>query len=169
MPGKHPRPRDLRGALQAVLRLLLAAAFLAAALPFDRGLAASPAQEDAETRRARDLLARMTPEERVGQLFLITFTGAEITPGSEIYDLIFNRYVGGVILLDKNGNFPPADDPLEAVRSLTTQLQATRFAASQEPRTNPTAATSSAPPSCRCSSGFRRRGTATPPIRSSVP
>ncbi len=121
------------GKRQTALRLLLAAAFLLAMLPPRCGLA----QEDTETRRARDLLARMTPEERVGQLFLVTFTGTEIALESEIYDLIYNHYVGGVILQDKNGNFPPEDAPLEAIRTLTNRLQATRFAASQEPRINP--------------------------------
>ena len=117
-------------------RLFVALVFLFALLPINRGVAAPYPQEDAETRRARDLLARMTPDERVGQLFIVTFTGTEISPESEIYDLIFNHYVGSVILLDKNSNFPASDDPLESIRSLTNRLQATRFAVSQDPRIN---------------------------------
>ncbi|MFN2151988.1 MAG: glycoside hydrolase family 3 N-terminal domain-containing protein, partial [Anaerolineales bacterium] len=79
----------------------------------------------------------MTPEERVGQLFLVTFTGTKVGPESEIFDLIYNRYVGGVILLDKNNNFTGSEEVLTDTWSLINQLQTTRFSASQESRVNP--------------------------------
>ena len=44
------------------------------------------------------LYNQLTPEERIGQLFLVTFTGAEVTPDSQIYDLIANHHIGGVVL-----------------------------------------------------------------------
>ncbi|MBN1148077.1 MAG: hypothetical protein JXA78_12535 [Anaerolineales bacterium] len=50
-------------------------------------------------------LERMTPEERVGQLFLVTFEGIEVGEGTPIYELITTYNVGGVILLAKNNNF----------------------------------------------------------------
>ena len=45
------------------------------------------------------MLANLTPEERVGQLFLVTFQGSTFDENSQIYDLIANHHVGGVILL----------------------------------------------------------------------
>jgi len=41
------------------------------------------------------VLDSMTPEERVGQLFLVTFSGTDTSESSEIYDLIVRYHVGG--------------------------------------------------------------------------
>ncbi|HBX69949.1 MAG TPA: hypothetical protein DEH25_11390 [Chloroflexi bacterium] len=101
------------------IRLILIATILIPLLPTKMGLAAAPQQEGGEASRASDLLARMTPEERVGQLFLVTFTGTKVGPESEIFDLIYNHYVGGVILLDKNNNFPASETMLDDIWSLT--------------------------------------------------
>jgi len=49
--------------------------------------------------QAIELLERLTPEERVGQLFLVTFNGTDVGPESQIAALIDNHHVGGVILL----------------------------------------------------------------------
>src|SRR5512146_1885199 len=40
--------------------------------------------------KARALLDKMTPEERVGQLFLITMEGSSFDEKSQIYDLVVN-------------------------------------------------------------------------------
>lgn len=69
------------------------------------------------------LLSTMTPEERVGQLFLVTFRGTNIGPESEIYDLIANHHVGGVILLSENDNFLASPDTIPAAHQLISQLQ----------------------------------------------
>ncbi|MGB4677696.1 MAG: glycoside hydrolase family 3 N-terminal domain-containing protein [Aggregatilineales bacterium] len=72
----------------------------------------------------------MTPEERVGQLFLVSFYGSDIGPGSDIAELITDYHVGGVVLLPENGNFT-ADTPLpEQIYAMTSQLQ--RLAAARE-------------------------------------
>ncbi len=55
--------------------------------------------------QASTLLERMTPEERVGQLFLITFNGTEVGTESEIYQLITEHHIGGVVLKAANDNF----------------------------------------------------------------
>lgn len=55
--------------------------------------------------QANILLERMTPEERVGQLFLITLQGTEVSPESEIYQLITQHHIGGVVLSAENDNF----------------------------------------------------------------
>ncbi len=49
--------------------------------------------------------ANLTPEERVGQLFLITFNGSDTSAAAPIFDLIVNYHVGGVVLDRSNENF----------------------------------------------------------------
>ena len=56
------------------------------------------------------ILNSMTPEERVGQLFLVTFTGTDTSETSQIYNLMTQYHVGGVVLLAENDNFVPAPD-----------------------------------------------------------
>ena len=80
------------------------------------------AQSD-EAQKAAQLLAKLTPEERVGQLFLVTFNGTEITPESQIYDLITNYHIGGVALTANNDNFLPAPDTLSGTYHLLETLQ----------------------------------------------
>ena len=58
----------------------------------------------------RAVFQKMTAEERIGQLFLVTFTGTDTTDKSQIYDLIVNHHVGGVVLLAANDNFEAAPD-----------------------------------------------------------
>src|SRR5258708_10046545 len=53
----------------------------------------------------RQLFDSMTPEERVGQLFMVTFTGTNAGQQSQIYDLIVNHHIGGVAFLAGNDKF----------------------------------------------------------------
>ncbi len=78
---------------------------------------------------ARQVLERMPPEERVGQLFLVTFRGTEVGETSEIYDLIVRYHVGGVILLAANDNFT-APDTLRNAHALIAALQTVKANAS---------------------------------------
>jgi len=91
---------------------------------------------------ARLLLDSLTPEERVGQLFLITFLGTDTGPESQIFDLITNYHVGGVVLLAANDNFSMGDQPLGntiiETSSLIRQLQTIRWEASRLEFENPT-------------------------------
>lgn len=77
----------------------------------------------AERTLAKTLLSTMSPEEKVGQLFMVTFTGTDITETSQIYDLIVNRHVGGIMLSAANGNFPFSEEPAGSVFQLTQSLQ----------------------------------------------
>jgi beta-N-acetylhexosaminidase len=81
--------------------------------------------------QAKQLLNRMTDEERVGQLFLVTFQGTDTSTTSQIYDLVVNRHVGGVILRSENNNIPSELDVLQPLYSLTYSLQSIRYQASQ--------------------------------------
>jgi len=75
---------------------------------------------------AQDLLEAMSVEERVGQLFLVTFEGDSIVEESDIADLILNYKVGGVVLLPENDNFTGFGNPLntpEQIAQVTSTLQ----------------------------------------------
>ncbi len=60
---------------------------------------------------AQTLLDSMSVEERIGQLFLVTFQGDSITEESDIRDLIIDYKIGGVFLLAENDNFSGYGDP----------------------------------------------------------
>lgn len=93
---------------------------------------AAPLQQANSSRdRAQALLASLKPEEVIGQLFLVTFNGTDIGPDSQIYDLIVNYHVGGVILQAENDNFVPHPQTLPEALQLTRQLQTLEWTATQ--------------------------------------
>jgi len=71
---------------------------------------------------AQALLELMTPEEKVGQLFLVTFDGMEVGEETEIYDLVTNYHVGGVVLRTDNNNFS-SEDTVSQTQTLVESLQ----------------------------------------------
>ncbi len=99
------------------LALLIFTASLFGPLP------AARAQTQTPLASAQAVLDRMTPEERIGQLFLVTFRGTNTGTESQIYDLIVNRHVGGVVLRAENDNFVDAPLTISAARQLITDLQ----------------------------------------------
>ena len=75
------------------------------------------------------LVDRMSPAERVGQLFVVTFPGNDVQYGGDIVDLVYEYHVGGVVLTPRNGNFSNErgiDTPRQ-VAILTNQLQAAAY------------------------------------------
>ena len=96
----------------------------------------SAQQETTPQEKAQELLARLTPEERVGQLFLVTFVGNNVGEDSQIYDLIVDHHIGGAVLLAANDNIM-GEDTLEQISIMNRQLQLNRWAAAQQPQTNP--------------------------------
>ncbi|GAB4158411.1 MAG: hypothetical protein Fur0021_28230 [Candidatus Promineifilaceae bacterium] len=86
---------------------------------------------------AAALLSSMSPAERVGQLFLVTFTGNTVATKSDIIaadsnivaadsdiaTLILDYKVGGVALLAENDNFSNASPLPGQIASLTRDLQ----------------------------------------------
>ncbi|MEJ2351931.1 MAG: glycoside hydrolase family 3 N-terminal domain-containing protein [Anaerolineales bacterium] len=105
--------------------------------PFSLGQAASDLQSDTSKERAQALLTGLTPEERIGQLFLVSFEGTDAGPDSQIYDLITQHHIGGVILKAENDNFEPAPQTLGGVVRLTRQLQNDEWSATQSTQVNP--------------------------------
>jgi beta-N-acetylhexosaminidase len=95
------------------------------------GLASPPIQENAARVKAQNLLQKMTPEERVGQLFMVTLTGNSFDSTSQIYDLITQHHVGGVMLLRANDNFGGAEGTLLQTYQLNKALQDAEQAGAQ--------------------------------------
>ena len=86
-------------------------------------VAGAGAQTQTPPPQVRALLDAMTPEERVGQLFLVTFNGTDTNEESQIYDLIANQHIGGVILLSENDNFISEPDAVTSTYQLINALQ----------------------------------------------
>ena len=124
-----------------IRKLVLALFILTLILPVTLGQASPFKQAITTDEQAQAMLDSLTPEERVGQLFLVTFTGPEAAmasaTGAQIYDLIVNYHVGGVILTSANDNFVGSDQTLVIAQSLTDQLQRDEYSASQTPQVNP--------------------------------
>ncbi len=79
-----------------------------------------------ESQQAQSLLEAMSLEDRIGQLFLITFQGDDLLENSDLVDLIVNYRVGGVMLLAENDNITGYGDPANVpgqLAALTNDLQ----------------------------------------------
>ncbi len=53
----------------------------------------------------QDIMSELTPEQKVGQLFLVGFEDADIARETSIYKLIADYRIGGVMLMAENDNF----------------------------------------------------------------
>ncbi len=80
-----------------------------------------------------NLMARMTAEEKVGQLFLVTFSGTSVDSQSQIYDLIVNHHIGGVVLAQANDNFVAGPDTTTQAYTLTSALQRAEWNSTADP------------------------------------
>ena len=102
------------------LTFLSALSFLASLLG---PLPAARAQTQNPPARVQAMLDAMSPEERIGQLFLVTFQGTDTHDQTQIYDLIANHHVGGVVLLAQNDNFTTDPDIISTTHQLINNLQ----------------------------------------------
>jgi beta-N-acetylhexosaminidase len=75
------------------------------------------------SQRVEDIFSRMTTEEKIGQLFMVTFSGKDISPNSEIYQLISTYRVGSVLLDREKGNWHSGQGEAAAVLTLSNGLQ----------------------------------------------
>jgi beta-N-acetylhexosaminidase len=98
--------------------------------------ASSIFQSNTDNGLAQQMLGMMTPEEKVGQLFLVTFTGSTANEKSQIYDLITHHHVGGVVLRSENDNFVASPDTVLSAYQLIAQLQNDEWQASQSQPAN---------------------------------
>jgi beta-N-acetylhexosaminidase len=81
------------------------------------------AQIDEPEAAALALLDSMTPAERVGQIFLVTFLGDSAAVDSDVADLIVNYGVGGVVLHSKNDNITSINNTAQELALLNNSLQ----------------------------------------------
>ena len=81
---------------------------------------------------AENYLENLTPKERVGQLFLVSFDGTDLSEEAAIHDLITNYHIGGVILRAKNNNFVGPEDTLTNVITMTRGLQEIAWGATEK-------------------------------------
>ncbi|MCK4490722.1 MAG: hypothetical protein KAU23_10700, partial [Anaerolineales bacterium] len=88
---------------QSLFPILLSSIIFSSVSPLGFTYAANSG--DTSLDKAETLIASLTPSEKVGQLFLITFNGNDTSAASPIYDLIVNYHMGGVILDRDNDNF----------------------------------------------------------------
>ena len=106
-------------------------------VPLSPAYARPTSQDTSAEEHAQQLLERMTPEERIGQLFLITFMGSEIANDSPIRNLITNHHIGGVVLKRNNDNFSGPDSSLQSAWQLTQDLQQVEWDAAQQEQLDP--------------------------------
>ncbi len=95
--------------------------------------------------RAQALLARLTPTEKVGQLFLVTFAGPDPTPDDPLYRWITRRRIGGVVLRREQDNFVPPPETLPALQNLVNRLQDWAYPEDEERILDPATGQSVAP------------------------
>src|SRR3972149_4965041 len=125
------RAKKHKSAWRAWLALILVMANVG--LGATGGQAAPAMQGGSPQAKALNLLEDLSPEERVGQLFVVTFSGAFAAQENQIYDLIANYHVGGVILRQDMDNFV-APNTIEGLVSLTSALQAADAASAEKER-----------------------------------
>jgi beta-N-acetylhexosaminidase len=70
-----------------------------------------------------ELMSRMSVEEKVGQLFIVPFVGPNAYPDSDIFLLLTEYKVGGVILLAANSNFNNDASAPRQIAELTNSLK----------------------------------------------
>jgi len=126
-----PVRQNYRKRTKLRVKLLFLSLSLVLMLPVAVGQAKPLSQTSPSRDRAQALLDTLTAEERVGQLFLVTFTGTDIGQDSQIFDLIVNHHIGGVILQKENDNFTASPQTLTQAFQLVRGLQTAEWSASQ--------------------------------------
>lgn len=101
------------------------------AVPGNTIQAKDAAQENVPLQKATELLTRLTPQEKVGQLFLVTFKGTDTSDKSQIFSLVTQHYVGGVVLERKNDNFTGNNNTVQSTYDLTSSLQKIKWQSAQ--------------------------------------
>ena len=109
-----------------ILSLLLSPVIAVKAMPSEQTL---DHQQQAES-----ILANMTPEEKVGQLFLVSFSGQNVSATSQIAQLIQDYHIGGVVLSRANDNFTDASTILNDTKTMNNSLQQLKWDGSTQTR-----------------------------------
>jgi beta-N-acetylhexosaminidase len=94
-----------------------------AALAFGGLAPGGPARSQDGAITVDALLSTLTPEERIGQLVMVNFVGADASPDSAVASLIREYHVGAVLISASNGNVVNTGDTAAQVAELTNALQ----------------------------------------------
>ena len=114
--------------MSRLMRLgLVVALMLAAAGP------ALPAAAVQSPDEAQTILDGMSPQEKVGQLFMVDFHGTSLSADSPIATLIRDYHISGVSLQLEQDNFADAPGTAQGVHDLTTGLQTLAYDSSVQP------------------------------------
>lgn len=97
--------------------------FFTTIFPLDVALAKNTQNGTIKEQAVQAIVNGLSPEEKVGQLFLVGFSGNQVTTTSKIYDLIVNYHIGGVVLRSANDNFTGPDGTIGATYQLISALQ----------------------------------------------
>ncbi len=116
--------------------LLILMILLASFLPFHVVSALPGLVQSTEDQFIQNLINNMTPDEKVGQLFLLSFQGVDVGEESQIYDLITNHHIGGVVLSRSNDNF--TDEALvQQTQAMISSMQTLEWNDAQQSFTDP--------------------------------
>jgi beta-N-acetylhexosaminidase len=121
----------LKRVLDLFLSILLITTLLVPSAGVQAGASASTQAQVSQ------LFESMTPEERIGQLFVVTFRGGDSGAETVIHDLITNHHIGGVVLLAANDNFAAAPEALTDVHQLIESMQRIEWQSALNPETDP--------------------------------
>src|SRR4051794_13446403 len=125
----------MRQAMRFAINAVIAGALLLGGLlPAPSRVSAAP---PSQTDPALTLLTAMTPAERIGQLFIVSFYGVSAADDTDIYDLITRFKIGGAILAASNDNIVDSLHAPNQVLTLTNQLQAAAVAGAAIARAGP--------------------------------
>jgi beta-N-acetylhexosaminidase len=100
--------------------ILLSALFLVIGMP---SLAFGSPFQGGASEDVLEIFNRLTVEEKIGQLFMVTFQGKDLTPASDIYQLISGSHIGAILLKRENGNWRSGVGEAAAVLALSNGLQ----------------------------------------------
>jgi len=114
--------------LKRLLTLAFVVTILISLVPLGMARAQEEGEDEDEVAR---LMKRMSSAAKVGQLFLVTFPGAEVSEGTVVAELVRDYHIGGVVLLPDNGNVVNEGDTPAQVATLVDQLQGTAWAATR--------------------------------------
>lgn len=122
-------PAQINKMIKLLIILFILTGFVAT--PIQTTFAKDRAQVNIPLEKAKALLSDLTPQEKVGQLFIVTFKGMDTSEKSQIFSLVSQHYVGGVVLERKNDNFTGNDTTVRSAYDLISNLQDIDWKASQ--------------------------------------
>jgi beta-N-acetylhexosaminidase len=126
-----------------ILILLVINSIMPVAGSFAQTITTTPESQSIE------LLSYLTPEEKIGQIFLIAFEGTDVGPESTINELITSYHIGNVIILAEKDNLThisqSPEETTRQLRSLTRKLQQVEWNSSQQTLDDPSSEASFLP------------------------